>query len=283
MKSAVELLCSVWIVTNEGSKVFFGPGTQRVSHVVGLPRAKTIIPGRKAFVTHRHIILSVSQQVLNLPVLLLVMLLQHLQVHCHLVNRRPQPFIVDPQTMVVPLQLVVVSHHHPQLLLNAVQPHHPLFVDDWAVDVDWHFVRHFVRHRDLDLLLYDFLYWVVNVDWLVHVDRLLDVYWLLYLYVHWLFDYLWRACYLHLHRHFPLHLYDLLYYSLWALNVLRHLYSHLHWLFNHDFLYRFFGSPSILVFQLFFQNLHFFFQLILVALQSVDEPVMVAALFVSFS
>ena len=207
------------------------------------------------------------------------MLLQHLQVHCHLVNRQPQPFIVDSQTVVVPLQLVVVSHHHAQFLLNAMQPHHPLFVDDWAVDVDWDFVRHW----DLHLLLYDFLYWVVKVDWLVHVDRLLDVYWLLYLYVDWLFDYLWRGCYLHLHRHFPLHLYDLLYYSLWALNVLRHLNSHLHWLFNHDFLYCFFGSPPILVFQLFFQNLHFFFQPILVALESVDELVMVTALFISFS
>jgi hypothetical protein len=234
------------------SKVLFGPGTERISHVINLPRTKTIISGRKTLITNRHIILPISQQVLNFPVLLLIMLLQHLHIHRQLVNSRSQSLIVHPQTMIVALELVVVSQHHPQLFLDAMQAQHPLLVDDGTVDVDRDLVWHFVGHWDLYLLLYDFLHWVVYIHRLVDVDWLVDVHWLLHLDVHWLLDDLWWACYLNLHRHFLLHFYDLFYDSLRPLDVLRHLNSHLHWFLHHDLLDCFFRSSSVLVFQLFF-------------------------------
>jgi hypothetical protein len=123
---------------------------------------------------------------------------------------------------------------------------------------------------------------------MVHVDRLVDVNWLVEVYgfldlnINGFLYYLWGAHDFHLYGDFLLDLNDFLYYPLRTLNVFWHLDPDLYWFLNYNLFNRLFWCSSVLVLELFLEHLNLFLEFIIVPLQSVDDLVMIMTLLVSF-
>ena len=160
--------------------------------------------------------------------------------------------------MIISLKFMILPHHHAELLLNIMEPHHPLLIDNWAIDIYWYLERNFIGHRDINLFLDNFLNWVIYVDGFVDVDGLVEVHRSFYLYIDGFLNYLRGAGDPDLIGHFLLHFYYFLNYSLRPLNIFGHLNPHLYWFFYYNLLDSLFGCSSILIFQLFFQHFNLF-------------------------
>lgn len=145
-----------------------------------------------------------------------------------------------------------------------MEPHHPLLVDDGSVDVDGDLEGDLVGHGDFYLFLYDFFNWMVEVYWFVDIDGFIEIDRSFYLNIDGLFNNLWGWSDFDFIGYFLLHLYYFLYYSLGALDVFRHLNSHLDWLLNYDFLNNLFGRSSILILELSLEHLDLFLQFVLI-------------------
>jgi len=183
--------------------------------------------------------------------------------------------------VVVRLQLTVLLQDYAELLFDGVETHHPFLVDDRAVDVDGDLEGDL--DGGLDLALDDAVDGVVDIYRLVDVDQLVQVHRSLHLNIHRLLHNLRRTGDPNLIRHLLLHLNNLLNNPLRPLDIFRHLNPHLHGFLNNDLLHRLLGHSSILVLQLFFEHFDLLLELVLVALKSVDEPVVVGALFGALS
>ncbi len=145
---------------------------------------------------------------------------------------------------------MVLSQHPAQLLLDSVESHHPLLVHQWSVDVDRHLVGHFIG--DLYFFLYYSLYWVIDIDGLVHIDRLVEINWPFHLNIDRLLHNLRWMVLDHLIRYPLLNFHNLLNNPLGPCYILGHLDSYLDWLLDNDLPNGLFGHSPILILQLLF-------------------------------